>query len=205
DVNPVKIGSVIYHDWEELTLTALPDYFEGGYILPTIRGRSREAHLIGAFRHTDYPATSQPDQLIRTWTGDPKTSLDISWRTGIEVASCSVAYWQQGLQDTMTVQANEMVIHDVLLANDPDIKRFQVSLTSLKAGTTYGFRILSGVTESPAYTFTTDSGDDNFEFGWFGDIHNDGRWGHLFPRWKQMFPNAKFYLQVGDLVNTGLY
>lgn len=204
-VNPVEIGSVVYHDWEELTLTQIPTHFKGGYVLPIIRGRSREAHLIGAFRHTTYPATLEPDQLIRTWTDDPKTTLDLSWRTNTNVETCSIAYWQQGQMDTSKVRANETLIQDVLLANDPDIKRFNVQLTNLKPGTAYGFQILSGPITSKVYTFKTDSGKAQFEFGWFGDVHNDERWGHLLPRWRQLYPEAKFYLQVGDLVNTGLY
>ncbi|MCY4779424.1 metallophosphoesterase family protein [Sphingobacterium sp. UT-1RO-CII-1] len=205
EVNPVERGSVIYHDWDELTLTQMPDSFKGGYILPTNRGRSREAHLIDAFRRTDFPAANIPDQFIRTWTDDPRTTLNISWRTSMDVSKSMMKYWEKGSQDTIMAEGKETIISDVLLSNNPDVKRYHVKLEKLKPGSTYEFTVVSDDIEIESQMFTTDSGDGIFEFGWFGDIHNDEQWGKNLPRWKAMYPNAKFYLQVGDLVNTGQY
>src|SRR5690554_2148037 len=74
-------GAFTYHDWDGLTLTEVPEVLHGQVLLTTIRGRAREAHLVGAFRVTAFPATASPDQLLLTWSGDPKTSMDIQWRT----------------------------------------------------------------------------------------------------------------------------
>lgn len=205
EVNPVDIGAVIYHDWDELALTQMPNHFKGGYILPTHRGRSREAHLIDAFRQTSFPATDKPDQFIRTWTDDPRTTLNISWRTSMDVGESLMKYWEEGRGDTIIVVGKETIISDVLLSNNPDVKRYHVKLEKLKPGSTYEFTVFSNGVGTEKQMFTTDSGDESYEFGWFGDLHNDEQWGKNLRRWKTMYPEAKFYLQVGDLVNTGQY
>ena len=48
-------GAFTYHDWDELVLTDVPEQMKGEKLLTTMRGRTSESHLIGAFRTTDYP------------------------------------------------------------------------------------------------------------------------------------------------------
>lgn len=204
-VLPMQKGSFTYSDWDELVLTSVAGELEGAALLPTFRGRSREAHLINAFRKTDYPSSLEADQILLTWTDDPKTTQTISWRTNMEIESCTLMYWERGADDTLKRHAEHEVISDALLANDPDVKRFSITLKDLRAGTGYEYCILSDTQQSPVFTFKTDAGSDRFEFGWFGDVHNDLTWGGLLRYWDQMFPNTSFYLQAGDLVNTGLY
>jgi len=204
-INTLSTGSVIYNDWDELVVTSYSPLLANSYILSTSRGRSREAHLINAFRHTDYPSSLIPDQVLFSWMTDPSDSQFISWRTSNKIKECSIQYWKEGTTDTITLKVNSEVIHDVLLYNDPIIKRFGVNLTSLYSNSIYGFQIISDGRLSEKYTFRTANSNDDFEFGWFGDMHNDIRLGKYIPKWRDRFPNANFYLQVGDLVNTGLY
>src|SRR5690606_34571587 len=60
-VTVLDTGAFTYHDWDGLVLTEVPEALKGQYLLPTIRGRAREAHLIGAFRRTEFPSTETPD------------------------------------------------------------------------------------------------------------------------------------------------
>jgi len=81
EVYSFKRGATVYHDWSELVLTEVPDVFKGHVLLPTIRGRAREAQLIGAFRETPYPSSDTPDMVVLTWSEDPTTTQTIQWRT----------------------------------------------------------------------------------------------------------------------------
>ena len=84
-VSTMQAGSLIYHDWTELVLTEVPGSLVGQLLLTTIRGRSREAHLIGAFRMTKFPSSEKPDLISLTWSQDPRTSQTISGRTNVDV------------------------------------------------------------------------------------------------------------------------
>ncbi len=60
-VSKLAKGAYVYHDWPDLVLTRVPRELKGQILLPTIRGRAREAHLIDdAFRITAHPATPAP-------------------------------------------------------------------------------------------------------------------------------------------------
>lgn len=202
---PLEVGSYIYKDWDELTVTEYTSIFEGSYIMPTYRGRSREAHLINAFRQTDYPSSDVPDQILLSWTGNTKNSQHISWRTGANVQSSTLKYWIRGQKDTLFKKAVVEPLHDVLLSNDPIVNRFFVNIEGLKPNSIYDYQIITDKGKSTVNNFKTASTRDEFEFGWFGDMHNDPGLGHIIPKWNEMFPKANFYLQAGDLVNTGLY
>ena len=77
----MKVGAFTYHDWDELVLEKIPNELLGGKLLTTIRGRAREAHLVGAFRATMFPSSIKPDQIMLTWSKDPTTTQSIQWRT----------------------------------------------------------------------------------------------------------------------------
>lgn len=205
NVQPLKIGSVIYKDWDELVVSQLSSALDGGYILSTYRGRSREANLMNAFRFTDYPSSSLPDQILLSWTANPLNSQHISWRTSKDINSCAIRYWKRGDKDTLTQIAKSEVIHDVLLANNPIIKRYHVDLVDLYPASNYEYEIVADKAKSKVYTFNTANPKADFEFGWFGDMHNDPQLQTYIPNWQKAFPNASFYLQVGDLVGTGLF
>ena len=85
-------GASTYRDWDELVIEDLPESLEGQLLLTTFRGRAREAHLIGAFRKTPFPSSAKPDQVVLTWSDDPRTTQTIQWRTGNTVKRGVVRY-----------------------------------------------------------------------------------------------------------------
>lgn len=202
---PLEIGTYIYNDWDELTISEYSSIFENSLILPTYRGRSREAHLINAFRSTEYPSSDIPDQILLSWKGNPRTTQHISWRTSLAQSIGKIKYWKVNSKDTLQVKVTPEVIEDFLLVNDPIVNRFNVNLNGLESDSKYQYQIISNTSISPVYNFITAAASEEFEFGWFGDMHNDSRLGLMMPNWITKYPNARFYLQVGDLVNTGLY
>jgi predicted phosphodiesterase len=200
-------GAFTYHDWDELTLEAVPEELKGQQLMTTIRGRAREAHIIGAFRTTEYPSSSKPDQVLLTWSDDPSTTMDIQWRTHVTNAGSEVKYWLNGTTDTLVQEGNRQLIEDRMLQNDRYIHRFTAKLRDLKPNSTYEYIIGteeggSGQLES----FSTAPIQENpFSFIWFGDVHNTKEWGDLIEKANQTHQDHAFHVIAGDLVNTGLH
>lgn len=199
-------GSYTYFDWDELVITELPADMKGATLMVTNRGRAREAHLIrDAFRQTDFPSSDTIDQILIAWSDDPKTTITLGWRTSTDVKSSVIQYWEAGSKDTISVVADLEILEDRMLANDRFNHRFRSYLNDLDPGTTYQYKLSTPSYTSAVYSFTTDSGGDEFEFGWFGDVHNNPDWGKVLQEGDSRFSNIRFYLQSGDIVNTGLY
>lgn len=206
-ISSMGVGAFTYHDWDGLTLTEVPEALQGHQLLTTIRGRAREAHLINAFRNTDFPSSEKPDQIMLTWSSDTEASMDIQWRTSHSVKTGEVAYWKIGSTDTTRLPADLKVIEDRLLENDRYISRFTASLTGLSAGSDYGYTVGNSTNGwSDAETFRTAEGRSApFSFVWFGDVHNSNQWGSLIKDAEARHRDARFYIIAGDLVNTGLH
>ncbi len=207
NLDTLDVGSFTYHDWDELILDEVPEELRGQVLFTTIRGRAREAHLIGAFRTTAYPSSINPDQIMLTWSGDPTTSMDIQWRTNTTVETGEVKYWLNGSADTLTTIANPKLMEDRLLQNDRYIYRFTANLSELQSGGSYSYQVgsSSGAWSDIATFKTQDVVDDNFSFIWFGDTHKSKKWGDILQVANEKYPEAEFYSIAGDLVSTGLY
>lgn len=204
-------GALTYHDWTELVLEEVPGELTGHVLLTTVRGRAREAHLLGAFRQTPFPSSEKPDHLALTWSGDPATTQTIQWRAGRTVERGVVQYKpKQAAADApwQTVAAEKAVIKDRLLANDPVCHRFTAALTNLEPGTAYVYRV--GVPDSENWSaeaaFTTaPASPEPFTFVYIGDTHRSPEWGNMLGEAFARHPETAFYLIGGDLVSTGLY
>ena len=170
----MKVGAFTYHDWSGLLLTEVPEKLVGQKLFTTVRGRAREAHVIDAFRKTPFPSSNNADQLMLTWSGSPKTTVDIQWRTNTTVPDGVVRYWVDGDRDTLTMSASREVIQDRMLFNDRYVHRFTANLKDLKPGSRYHYQAGSQTNQSwsSVNTFDTEATDeDQFSFIWFGDTH----------------------------------
>ncbi len=207
EASVMQKGAFTYHDWDGLVLTDVPAELEGQVLFTTVRGRAREAHLLGAFRHTDFPSSDKPDQLLLTWSADPKTSMNIQWRTNRAVKDGMVKYWKIGKKDTLTAPARAFEMEDRLLQNDRYIHRFTAQLSQLMPGTAYGYSVGSktGKWSDPSEFKTEADKNQGFSFIWFGDTHHAKVWGDMAQKAYARHPDAAFYSIAGDLVTTGLY
>ncbi|NHE59090.1 purple acid phosphatase family protein [Cyclobacterium plantarum] len=201
-----KTGAFTYHDWDGLTLTQVPEALEGQQLLTTIRGRAREAHLVNAFRTTDFPTGQKPDQVVLTWSGDPASTMDIQWRADETVTEGFVKYWSEKSTDTLTSKAEKFLMEDRLLQNDRYMHRFTANLQALNPDTKYEYMVGNDAAGwSSVETFSTAAREKKaFSFTWFGDIHNSAIWGDLIKKSEKQHPGAAFYFSSGDLVDTGL-
>ena len=205
-IDSMKVGAFTYHDWDGLTLTAVPEVLRGQLLLTTVRGRAREAHLIDAFRKTEYPANKQADQITLTLGEDPSSTMTVQWRTDTTVNSTWLSYWRDRHPDTLMQQAEVSRLEDRLLVNDRYNYRFIASLADLLPGSTYRYQIHSESGPiSRVFKFETAALEDTFSFHWFGDTHNDRAAGNLIKLAYKRDPLASFNLCSGDVVNTGLY
>jgi hypothetical protein len=201
----MKIGAFTYHDWDDLVLSEVPESLIGQTLFTTVRGRAREAHLMGAFRQTRYPATNRPDQIMLTMSSDPTTTMDIQWRNKQEVKNGLVNYWAENTKDTLTATATSFRMEDRLLRNDRYIQRFTAQLTQLKPATTYFYRVGTSGAWSEIASFKTQAlTPEAFSFIWFGDTHKSPDWGSMAQKTLGRHPDISFYSIIGDLVSTGL-
>lgn len=206
----MKEGSLTYHDWTELVLTEVPEELRGQVLLTTVRGRAREAHLIGGFRSTPFPSSSTPDQVILTWSDDPKTTQTIQWRTNTAVSDGMVRFHANDSKrkTDLEVEATRTVIEDRMLANDRFVHHYTAVLRDLEPGKTYTYHVGSPSQDlwSPLAQFTTAPAEPaSFTFMYSGDTHRSADWGAMFTEAFGRHPEAAFALIGGDLVTTGLY
>jgi acid phosphatase type 7 len=207
-VSSMQNGSFIYHDWDELVLQDVPESLVGHKLLTTIRGRAREAHLLNAFRKTPFPSSEKPDQILLTWSEDPKTTQTFQWRTNTTIENGVVKYWVNNEEKALSTTAEKIVLEDRLLQNDRYIHRFTATVNNLKPGTAYNYKVGNAGQNSWSETaeFKTAPSDNSpFTFVYFGDVHRSPHWGRLINSAYERHPETAFYTISGDLVSTGLY
>jgi hypothetical protein len=209
-IETMDIGAFTYHDWDELVLIEVPAKLKGHQLLTTIRGRAREAHLIHAFRKTPFPSSGQADQVMLTWSGDPRSTQSIQWRTNPGISDAVVRYWEEGAdpqKDFVEVQGSISVMEDRLLQNDRYVNRYTTHIESLKPATRYQYLIGSPAKNrwGQASSFqTAPEAPAPFTFVYFGDTHRSPHWGQLINKAFERHPHTAFYSIGGDIVSTGL-
>jgi acid phosphatase type 7 len=209
-VSVLRKGASTYHDWNELVLTEMPESLRGQSLLPTIRGRAREAHLVQAFRRTPFPSSSSPDLIALTWSDDPRTTQTVQWRTSAAAAEGAVRYWEKAASRAGAVEVKGAcsIIEDRLLSNDRRCHRFTAVLRPLKPATTYVYSVgnpTSGVWSAEREFTTAPDGDAPFTFVFLGDTHRSPIPGQLLSKALLTHPRTAFAMIAGDLVSTGLY
>ncbi|UZR97196.1 purple acid phosphatase family protein [Chondrinema litorale] len=204
DQQAMEKGSHVYTCWR-LEVQEFPEELAGDILLSSYRGRPRESHILGALRETEFPSSAKPDQIALTWSGDTKTSVDVQWRTSLDIKSGLVKYWKAGNTDTITISSSVKELYDRSIYNESRVNRHTVQISSLEPGTTYKYLVESDGNNSETETFNTASEDDKFSFIWFGDTHHSKQWANLLKQAESKHPEVAFYSIAGDLVDSGLY
>ncbi|MBI4558256.1 MAG: metallophosphoesterase family protein [Candidatus Hydrogenedentes bacterium] len=207
-VEEMKPGAMTYYDWSELVLTDVPEVLRGQQLLPTSRGRGREASLVGAFRKTPFPSSDMPGPVFLTWSEDPSTTQNIQWRTSAAVTEGVVRFRKKG-SDTayQEVSAQPKKMEDRMLANDRYCHWFTAVLRRLEPDTTYEYQVglKSGQQwNEPAEFRTAPAIPKPFSFLYCSDTHSRKEWADLLKSVFELHPEAAFCTVSGDLVGTGL-
>lgn len=159
--------------------------------------------LVGGFWSWPHRVSAAPDHITLTWSGDVRTTQTITWRSPDGAATGSVEVkegnGQAGWQGSRLVAAEAS-----LLAGQWPL--YSATLSGLKPGTRYQYRVGSGDSWSETLTFVTaPAGEQPFRFLVFGDSqsYRYSVWGQTLHNAYQAQPDAAFFLNVGDLVDNG--
>jgi len=194
------------------TLPAPPPGFEGQTLLQTLHARRDDGRLVGRVRWTGRPAAARPDHVVLTWSGDPRTTQTLQWRTSRKTRAGMVVHVEAAqanlpLEAWHRTQATTTTLASESTANDPVIHRHTTVLEGLQPGTTYVYRVGDGSrrgwTEPLQFT-TAPAAPESFSFIYMGDAQNGlDAWGRLVRGAHRARPDAAFYLMAGDLVDRG--
>ena len=212
DVGVWQIGEDVVGDMDS-DLVEVPEPLLNQMLVRPKNEARNSAKLLGKYRKTRHPSTTQADQIVLTWSADPKTTQTIQWRTATSIQRGVVAYQQKKrlnrFQPTTRLQkdADYLLIEDENLVNEPQCHRFTVTLTDLEPQTTYVYSVGNGDPDgwSELKEFTTAPNSVvPFSFVYMGDAQNGlDRWGTLVNNAYRSRPDAAFYIMAGDLVNRG--
>ena len=154
-------------------------------------------------------AAGAPDQIILSWTGDPQTTQTIAWRNSDAVTSGKVQYMKESEKtgDFSGALEKDAVCSETYTG----FNHFEAELDNLEPGVTYAYRVGSEGGWSEASTFTTAAYTaayiDKFSFMHMGDVHigydknSSGVWRQLLDQALVNYPDLKFTLQSGDLID----
>jgi acid phosphatase type 7 len=199
----------------DVTLTNVPPALEGLTLIQTQQSQRDAAKLVDIFRITEHPATVQPDQIILTWSADPKSTQTIQWRTSKDVSKGFVLFGRKkdssalrsGSFKPEKIKAKSERLDTLNVINDPTVFHHTATLSNLQPDTTYIYRVGDGSSShwSEEFEFTTaPSRTEPFSFIYMGDAQNGlDRWGTLLQNGFRQRPDAAFYIMAGDLVNRG--
>ena len=202
-------GATVYHDWPDLTLTDVPEAFQGHLLLPTIRGRAREAQLIGVFRETQHPSSDTPDMVVLTWSDDPATTQTIQWRTSPTSPAPGTVHYREAGGDAgapwLAAEAESVLLDDRNMLNDRKVRWHRATLAGLQPGTAYEYVVGDAPgEEAPHAEFrTAPAADESFTFLWMSDTHNRDESVPPLERALEKHPDTAFLTISGDLVGTG--
>jgi len=148
----------------------------------------------------------QPDRVILTWAGDPKTTQAVTWRTdvSVEVATAEIAVAEDG--PLFRKIARQVTARTERFASDLGEAHYHsVQFEGLQPSTKYVYRVGDGFNWSEWAHFTTASDKaEPFAFAYVGDAQND-----IFEMWSRVIrsayseaPKLRFLIHAGDLINT---
>jgi len=156
-------------------------------------------------------ATAVPDHVTLSWISDPMTTQTVTWRTDITVKTGVVRYsTDRELKDYNRRSVAAQVSRLKTDLGDEHI--YTATLTDLKPGTQYYYRVGDGTKNSSSIiSFRTENNDtDRFQFLVFGDTQSGDDKNPDYSLWQTTVlnaykanPDARFFTVVGDEAQAG--
>lgn len=152
-------------------------------------------------------AISIPDHITLTWRSDPGTTQTITWRTDGDTVAGQVQFMEMTAAKFFPHNAR-IVSAEVerITTNLGDLNIHSVTLTGLKPGTCYLYRVGGDAGWSDTHSFTTSASKvPNFKFLVFGDSQSASydTWRTTLHQAYRTNTDAAFFTNVGDLVDVG--
>lgn len=186
-------------------------------LLSCALGEAHESHE----GHTDpspfgeaeqHAPTPLPDRVALTWSGDPRSTIDVTWRTNLATEASVVEFAHTSLLRGNLRSGDVTGATRVEGESGPfesDLGEYRLHTTrleGLKPGEMYAYRVGDGERWSEWHQFRTASDQpEPFSFVYFGDAQNAVRsmWSRVIREANQHAPRSAFFLHAGDLVNRG--
>lgn len=213
DVQRAEIGGEPFLDDNDYFNT-LPDAFIGLPVLRSYESWEFVSRMVGFFRETAYPSSPAPDHLQLTWQGDPSTSATIQWRTddnadaGLLWIAPKAAFFAEGADAARRIEAEHEELTSRQIVNDTVIRLHRARLDDLQPGTDYLYAASADGGESwtamREFRTAAERGAEPYSFVYLGDPQNGlDQWGGLIREADFRFPEARFYMIAGDLIDKG--
>lgn len=152
-------------------------------------------------------AAATPDHITLTWTGDPRTTQTITWRTDTATVAGQVQYMEIAEAGAFPHNAGTVAAEiSGLSTNLGDMNVHSVTLTGLKPGTRYLYRVGGEGGWSEPRTFITSGWQaPDFRFLVFGDAQsiNYDVWRTTLHQAYRANTDAAFFINAGDMVDVG--
>lgn len=148
------------------------------------------------------------EHITLTWTADTRTTQTITWQTEFSMVGGKVQYAEAGKSQAFPnlFKTSDAEVSG-LATNMRNLSIHSVTLTGLKPGTKYLYRVSDGERWSEVNSFTTAPATAHkFKFLLFGDSQSMKYdvWSTTIHHAHQSNPDAAFMVNVGDLVDVGL-
>lgn len=147
------------------------------------------------------------EHITLTWAADPQTTQTITWKTGSTDVAGQVQYAEEIGGKSFPLDAKVAISRvEELVTNWGTMNVHSVTLTSLKPGTSYRYRVQEGGGWSELHQFTTaPTHGKGFKFLVFGDSQssNYNVWQKTIHNAYQANPESVFFTNIGDLVDVG--
>lgn len=148
-----------------------------------------------------------PDHVTLTWSGDPRNTQTITWRTDVSVAGGQLRFEEALGGETFALPGVRLTAETRILETaNGEMNLHSATATGLKPGTRYRYQVGSGEAWSEVQQFTTaPQTAAPFSFLIFGDSQSldYGVWWTSLQQAVQANPGAAFFVSMGDLVDVG--
>lgn len=156
---------------------------------------------------------SKPEQLVLGMTEDPRTSQNLTWKTGPLYKGSVIQYIETKHAKPFPSKKTKTVLGKETLISDPggEMLIHEVTLQNLKPGTSYTYRVGDGSEQgwSGLHTFRTDDRNPksfNFLFTTDSQANTEEEYqlyGQLLKDALIRYPDSQFILHSGDIVEDG--